>query len=191
MGSQSAGGSSKDFLDLVKAIGEAKSKAEEDRIMAGEQEYLKKKLAEPDIPKRRLKEYIVRLMYLEVLGHDASWGYIYAVKVAHDENLLLKRTGYLAVTLFLNDSHDLIILIVNTIQKDLKSDNHLVVCAALGAALKLINEETIPAVLNQVVDLLAHPKETVRKKAVMVLQRFYQRSPSSVSHLLPKFRQVR
>ena len=177
MGSQSAGGSSKDFLDLVKAIGEAKSKAEEDRIMAGEQEYLKKKLAEPDIPKRRLKEYIVRLMYLEVL--------------AHDENLLLKRTGYLAVTLFLNDSHDLIILIVNTIQKDLKSDNHLVVCAALGAALKLINEETIPAVLNQVVDLLAHPKETVRKKAVMVLQRFYQRSPSSVSHLLPKFRQVR
>jgi len=43
-------------------------------------------------------------------------------------------------------------------------------------------------VLPQVVDLLAHPKEAVRKKAVMTLHRFYQRSPSSVSHLVSNFR---
>ncbi|CAI5483683.1 unnamed protein product [Closterium sp. Yama58-4] len=190
LASQSAVGSSKDFLDLVKAIGEAKSKAEEDRIMAGELELLKKKISEPDVPKKRMKEYILRLMYLEILGHDASFGYIHAVKMTHDDNLLLKRTGYLACTLFLDDSHDLIILIVNTIQKDLKSDNYLVVCAALGAVCKLINEETIPAVLNPIVDLLKHPKELVRKKAVMALQRFHQRSPSSVSHVTEKFRQA-
>ncbi|KAF2315935.1 hypothetical protein GH714_040730 [Hevea brasiliensis] len=70
--------------------------------------------------------------------------------MTHDDSLLLKRTGYLAVTLFLNEDHDLIILIVNTIQKDLKSDNYLVVCAALNVVCKLINEETIPAVLPQV-----------------------------------------
>ncbi|GJP56805.1 hypothetical protein CLOM_g15852 [Closterium sp. NIES-68] len=190
LASQSAVGSSKDFLDLVKAIGEAKSKAEEDRIMAGELELLKKKISEPDVPKKRMKEYILRLMYLEILGHDASFGYIHAVKMTHDDNLLLKRTGYLACTLFLDDSHDLIILIVNTIQKDLKSDNYLVVCAALGAVCKLINEETIPAVLSPIVDLLKHPKELVRKKAVMALQRFHQRSPSSVSHVTEKFRQA-
>jgi AP-4 complex subunit epsilon-1 len=45
----------------------------------------------------------------------------------------------------------------------------------------------MPAVLPQVVELLAHPKEAVRKKAVMALQRFYQRSPSSVSHLVSNF----
>ncbi|KAK8505029.1 hypothetical protein V6N13_140025 [Hibiscus sabdariffa] len=188
MGSQGGFYQSKEFLDLVKSIGEARSKAEEDRIVLGEIDTLKRRISDPDIPKRKMKEYIIRLVYVEMLGHDASFGYIHAVKMTHDDSLLVKRTGYLAVTLFLNEDHDLIILIVNTIQKDLKSDNYLVACAALNAVCKLINEETIPAVLPQVVELLAHPKEAVRKKATMALHRFYQKSPSSVSHLVSNFR---
>ncbi|KAK7252585.1 hypothetical protein RIF29_36636 [Crotalaria pallida] len=179
---------SKEFLDLIKSIGESRSKAEEDRIVLHEIQTLKHRLTDPTIPPRQIKEYIIRLLYIEMLGHDASFGYIHAVKSTHRDSLLLKRTGYLAVTLFLHDNHDLIILIVNTIQKDLKSDNYLVVCAALNAVCKLINEDTIPAVLPQVVDLLAHSKEAVRKKAIMALHRFYQKSPSSVSHLVANFR---
>jgi AP-4 complex subunit epsilon-1 len=89
-----------------------------------------------------------------MLGHDASFGYIQAVKMTHDNNLLLKRNGYLVVTLFLNEDHDLIILIVNTIQKYLKLDNYLVCCATLIAMFKLLN-----VVFPQVVELLANPKE--------------------------------
>ena len=191
MGSQGGFGQSKEFLELVKSIGEARSKAEEDRIVVSEIETLKRRIIEPDIPKRKMKEFIIRLVYVEMLGHDASFGYIHAVKMTHDDNILIKRTGYLAVTLFLDENHDLIILIVNTIQKDLKSDNFLVVCAALNAVCRLINEETIPAVLPQVVELVNHPKEAVRKKAIMALHRFYQRSPCSVSHLVSNFRKVR
>lgn len=188
MGSQGGWGQSKEFLDLVKSIGEARSKAEEDRIVLREIEILKRRISDPDVHKRKMKEYIIRLVYVEMLGHDASFGYIHAVKMTHDDSLLLKRTGYLAVTLFLEENHDLIILIVNTIQKDLRSDNFLVVSAALNAVCKLINEETIPAVLPHVVDLLSHSKEAVRKKAIMALHRFYQRSPHSVSHLISNFR---
>ncbi|KAE9597930.1 putative adaptor protein complex AP-4, epsilon subunit [Lupinus albus] len=188
MSSQSSFSQSKDFLNLIKSIGEARSKAEEDRIILNEIQTLKRHISDPNIPKRKMKEFIIRLVYIEMLGHDASFGYIHAVKMTHDDSLLLKRTGYLAVTLFLNPDHDLIILIINTIQKDLKSDNYLIVCAALDASCRLINEETIPAVLPQVVDLLAHSKEAVRKKAVMVLHWFYQKSPSSLSHLVSNFR---
>lgn len=188
MGSQGGFGQSKEFLDLIKSIGESRSKAEEDRIVLREVETLKIRLNDPNTPKFKLKEYIIRLLYVEMLGHDASFGYIHAVKMTHDESLLLKRTGYLAVTLFLNEDHDLIILIVNTIQKDLKSDNYLVVSAALTAVCRLINEETIPAVLPQVVELLGHQKEAVRKKAVMALHRFYLKAPGSVSHLISNFR---
>ncbi|OIW10789.1 hypothetical protein TanjilG_27735 [Lupinus angustifolius] len=179
---------SKEFLDLIKSIGESRSKSEEDRIVLHQIQTLKIQLTEPNIPTRKIKEYIIRLLYIEMLGHDASFGYIHAVNITHHDSLLLKRTGYLAVTLFLHDNHDLIILIVNTIQKDLKSDNYLVVCAALNAVCRLINEDTIPAVLPQVVELLGHSKEAVRKKAVMALHRFYQKSPSFVSHLVANFR---
>jgi AP-4 complex subunit epsilon-1 len=187
MSSQGGWGSSKEFLDLVKSIGEANSQAEEERLVASEIEMLKRRNVEPDLPHKKMEEYIIRLVYIEMLGHDASFGYIQAVKMTHDDNLLLKRSGYLAVTLFLNKDYDLIILIVNTIQKDLKSDNYLVCCAALTAVCKLLNEETIPAVLPQVVELLTHPKELVRNKAVMALHRFHQRAPSTGSQLVPKF----
>ncbi|KAM0070155.1 putative adaptor protein complex AP-4, epsilon subunit [Helianthus debilis subsp. tardiflorus] len=188
MGSQGGFNQSKEFLDLIKSIGETRSKSEEDRIVLHEIETLKRRINEPDIPKRKMKEYIIRLVYIEMLGHDASFGYIHAVKMTHDDSVLLKRTGYLAVTLFLNEDHDLIILIVNTIQKDLKSDNYLVVCAALNACCRLINEETVPAVIGSVVELLGHQKEAVRKKAVMALHSFYRRAPSSVNHLVENFR---
>ena len=102
----------------------------------------------------------------------------------------MKRVGYLATSAFLNENHDLIILIVNTVQQDLKSDNYLVVCTALTTICRLVNEDTIPAVLPQVVELLNHSKEHVRKKAIMALHRFHQRSPSSISHLHAKFRQM-
>ncbi|KAI3694314.1 hypothetical protein L1987_77278 [Smallanthus sonchifolius] len=52
--------------------------------------------------------------------------------------------------------------------KDLISDNFVVVCAALNVACKLIDEETIPAVIQQVVELLGHQKEAARKKAVKI-----------------------
>jgi AP-4 complex subunit epsilon-1 len=42
MGSQGGFGQSKEFLELVKSIGEARSKAEEDRIVVHEIETLKR-----------------------------------------------------------------------------------------------------------------------------------------------------
>ncbi|CAL0331637.1 unnamed protein product [Lupinus luteus] len=179
---------SKEFQLLINSIGDSRSKSEEDRIVFNQIQTLKTQLTEPNISNRKFKEFIITLLYIEMLGHDASFAYIHAVNITHSDNLKLKRTGYLAVTLFLHDNHDLIILIVNTIQKDLKSDNYIVVCAALNAVCRLINEDTIPALLPQVVELLGHSKEAVRKKAIMALHRFFQKSPSSVSHLVANFR---
>ena len=170
--------------------GECKNKSDEDAIMRREVMLLRTILASPKLEKAKMKEYLIRLMYVEMLGHDASFGYINAVKATHESDLSMKRVGYLATSAFLDEHHDLIILIVNTVQQDLKNDNYLVVCAALTTVCRLVNEETIPAVLPQVVDLLTHPKEHVRKKAVMALHRFHQRSPSSVAHLHGKFRQM-
>jgi AP-4 complex subunit epsilon-1 len=64
------------------------------------------------VPHKKMKCIIIRFVYVEMLGHDASFGYIQAIKMTHDNNLLLKRSGYLVVILFLNENHDLIILIV-------------------------------------------------------------------------------
>lgn len=99
---------SREFFELIKAIGESKSKQEEDRIIAKEVVTLKKKLESggaggggstlgmiPGSPvpgasgaasgnalntnKKKAREFLVRVLYVEMLGHDGSFGYIKAV----------------------------------------------------------------------------------------------------------------
>ena len=94
---------SKEFFELIKSIGESKSKQEEDRIILNEIAVLKKKLENdkpgsitmniPGAPgggvatggnslntnKKKAREFLVRVLYVEMLGHDGSFGYIKAV----------------------------------------------------------------------------------------------------------------
>ncbi len=86
-----------------------------------------------------MKEYLVRLIYCEMLGHSTPFGYIHAVKFAQQASLFEKRVGYLAVSLMLHENHELILLLINTIQKDLKSANIVEVCMALTVLTRLIN----------------------------------------------------
>ena len=62
---------------LVWWPGECKSKSEEDAIMVREVETLKAKLRESGIERSKMKELLLRLLYVEMLGHDASFGYIH------------------------------------------------------------------------------------------------------------------
>eukprot|EP01113_Clastostelium_recurvatum_P042806 TRINITY_DN6977_c0_g1_i2.p1 TRINITY_DN6977_c0_g1~~TRINITY_DN6977_c0_g1_i2.p1 ORF type:complete len:1301 (-),score=435.89 TRINITY_DN6977_c0_g1_i2:44-3634(-) len=101
-----------------------------------------------------------------------------------------RATGLLAVALCLHEKHELMIMVVNSIMKGLKSPNYIEVGANLTAMCKLIDSETIPGFLPVVVQLLSHPKALVRKKAVMALLRFWQKAPDSIEHLHDKLRVV-
>ena len=180
---------SREFSDLVKAVGDCKSKQEEDRIIQREVALLRVRLSERDSA-ARMKELCVRMMYCEMLGQPVEFGYIHAVNLTQRTNLMEKRTGYLAASLFLDSKSELLILLVNTLQKDLKSQNPWEVCAALSAMTRLIGSETVPAVLKQVVDLLSHTNDQVRKKATMVLHRFLQTCPSAVQDHLDLFKRA-
>lgn len=57
------------------------------------------------------------------------------------------------------------------------------VCTALAAACKLIGPDLINAVLPAVTSLASHPKDLVRKKAVMALHRFQQLDPKHEGQL--------
>lgn len=176
----SGGHLSKEFFELVKAIGESRSKQEEDKIIVNEIAILKAHLQQPGISAKKMKEYMIRAVYAEMLGHDASFAYIHAVKLTHEKNLFAKRIGYLTCNLFLHKDHELMLLLINTMQRDLQSANHLEVCAALTAVCRLVNIEMIPAISPLVFKLLAHPQEVVRKKAVIAVHHFHKLVPEMV-----------
>lgn len=190
---------SKEFFELLKAVGESKSKQEEDRIMAKEVQCLKKKLSplppgasNPFQSKKKSREFLVRLLYVEMLGHDASFGYIKAVEMAASASLYHKRTGYLVCSCCLSPDHEFRFMLVNQMQRDMQSANVLEICGGLLAATSLITSDMVPAMSGEVMKLISHDSQTVRKKAIITLHRFFQLAPDVVSseELLEKARKV-
>lgn len=63
-----------------------------------------------------MKELLVRLIYVEMLGHNGEFGYIKAVELTASTNLLQKRVGYLTASLVLSPDHDFRFMMVNQLQ---------------------------------------------------------------------------
>jgi AP-4 complex subunit epsilon-1 len=100
-----------------------------------------------------------------------------------------KRVAYLAAALCFAPEHEFRMMLVNRMQRDLQSANVLEVSIALTAATKVLTADMIPAVLPLVSgSLLKHDQEIIRKKSVMLLQRFHALQPDSVSHMGDRFR---
>jgi AP-4 complex subunit epsilon-1 len=180
----------KDFFDLVKSIGESKSKQEEDRIVAEELIFLKKKIAEPGVNKKKMKELVIRSMYVEMLGQDASFSYIRAVELCASTNIHQKRSGYLAASLFLSPEHEFRFMLVNQIQRDMNSTNQLETCAALSAVCRIVTVDMIPAVLGEIIKLLKHEMDSVRKRAICALHRLYQMDKGCLQDHVEKIRRI-
>ncbi|XP_072818552.1 AP-4 complex subunit epsilon-1 [Vicugna pacos] len=175
---------------LVRGITALTSKHEEEKLIQQELNNLKATVSAPTTTLKMMKECMVRLIYCEMLGYDASFGYIHAIKLAQQGNLLEKRVGYLAVSLFLHENHELLLLLVNTVVKDLQSTNLVEVCMALTIVSQIFPREMIPAVLPLIEDKLQHSKEIIRRKAVLALYKFHIIAPNQVQHIHIKFRKA-
>uniref|UniRef100_A0A8C8VP45 AP-4 complex subunit epsilon n=1 Tax=Pelusios castaneus TaxID=367368 RepID=A0A8C8VP45_9SAUR len=175
---------------LIRSITALSSKHEEEKLIQQEQTNLKATVSAPTTTLRLMKECMVRLIYCEMLGYESSFGYIHAIKLAQQGNLLEKRVGYLAVSLFLHENHELLLLLVNTVVKDLQSTNLVEVCMALTVVSQIFPREMIPAVLPLIEDKLQHSKEIIRRKAVQALYKFYLIAPNQVQHIHDKFRKA-
>ncbi|XP_003967796.2 AP-4 complex subunit epsilon-1 [Takifugu rubripes] len=182
--------SSSKLGSLIRGITELTSKHEEQKLIEAELTSIKEQVSSPHNSMRQMKELMVRAIYCEMLGYDASFAYIHAIKLAQQGTALEKRVGYLAVSLFLNESHELLLLLVNTVLKDLQSTNLIEVCMALTVVSQIFPKDMIPAILPLVEEKLNNPKEIIRRKAVLALYKFYLIAPTQVQHIPNKFRKA-
>lgn len=59
---------------------------------------LKRKMPEATVGRKKMKEFLVRMIYVEMLGHDASFGYI-KVCIVRDEAALISKGVSLGASL--------------------------------------------------------------------------------------------
>jgi len=142
------------------------------------------------MPEKKLRELLIRAIYVEMLGHDASFSHIHAVNLTQSKNLLVKRIGYLACSLFIEENSDMVILMISTIQRDLQSKNHLEVLSALTVLGKICNQHVLMAVNDGVQKLLQHTHEMIRKKSVMIMFKMYKQYPQAIEGMDAKMKKA-
>ncbi|KAF8250787.1 Adaptor protein complex AP-2 alpha subunit [Wilcoxina mikolae CBS 423.85] len=124
------------------------------------------------------------LLYIYILGWNVDFGHLEAVNLVSATKYSEKQIGYLAVTLFLNEKHDFLHLVVNSIKKDLLDHNELNNCLALHAIANVGGREMGEALSPDVHRLLISPtsKSFVKKKAALTLLRLYRKFPGIIQN---------
>jgi AP-2 complex subunit alpha len=114
-----------------------------------------------------------------MLGYDIDFGHIEAVNLLSSNVYSEKHMGYLACTLLLNENHELVTLITNSIKRDLTQKDPNVQCLALTATANIGGKEQAESLAQDVQKLLVSgdTKLLVRKKAALCLLRLYRKYP--------------
>lgn len=106
---------------------------------------------------REAADHRAQLLYIYILGWNVDFGHLEAVNLISANKYSEKQIGYLAMTLFLHEKHELLHLVVNSIRKDLLDHNELFNCLALHAIANVGGREMGEALSGEVHRLLISP----------------------------------
>eukprot|EP00818_Percolomonas_sp_WS_P008692 CAMPEP_0117443314 /NCGR_PEP_ID=MMETSP0759-20121206/4628_1 /TAXON_ID=63605 /ORGANISM="Percolomonas cosmopolitus, Strain WS" /LENGTH=1435 /DNA_ID=CAMNT_0005235279 /DNA_START=239 /DNA_END=4546 /DNA_ORIENTATION=+ len=154
--------------------GDIHSKRDEQEIILDVISHLKDQINATDLENTQLKEYLIQMIYCEMFGYSTEFGYLAAINLASSDQFHSKRIGYLFVTNFISLEHELSVMMIGTLQKDLQSTNYLVVDLALRATSRLLTSTSLPALEPQIRKLFSHHKPIIRKKALLSLMQCYE-----------------
>ena len=130
----------------------------------------------PDGYQRR--KYVTKLLYMYVMGYELDFGHVPAIGLLGASKYHEKHTGYFAIQLLLGENHEMIPLIVNSLQEDLESRNDLVKCLALAAIANIGGKDMTETLAPDVLKLLLSAASTpmVKKKAAIAYLRLFRKN---------------
>lgn len=128
------------------------------------------------------KKYMWKLLYIHTLGYKIETGHRQATEFLHDSRFSVKQVGYLAVSLLLIEDEDILRMCLQSIRKDLSSENEFSICLALALVANVAIPEFAPSLIQDVQRLLTDPRSavSVRKKACLCMLRLIRQNPDCI-----------
>ncbi|KAL8804264.1 MAG: hypothetical protein Q9200_005892 [Gallowayella weberi] len=181
-GSSGNPSSMRGLVQFIADLRNARARELEEKRINKELANIRQKFKDGNLNGYHKKKYVCKLLYIYILGWNVDFGHLEAVNLISATKYSEKQIGYLAVTLFLHEQHELLHLVVNSIRKDLGSHNELYNCMALHAIANVGGREMGEALSGDVHSLLISPtsKPFVKKKAALTLLRLYRKYPGIV-----------
>ncbi|CAM1504175.1 Fc.00g017660.m01.CDS01 [Cosmosporella sp. VM-42] len=181
--SSSSNSNMRGLVQFIADLRNARARELEEKRINKELANIRQKFKDGSLSGYHKKKYVCKLLYIYILGWNVDFGHLEAVNLISANKYSEKQIGYLAMTLFLHEKHELLHLVVNSIRKDLLDHNELFNCLALHAIANVGGREMGEALSGEVHRLLISPtsKSFVKKKAALTLLRLYRKHPDIVS----------
>ena len=178
-----------EVMNFMKAVHRARSKTQESAIVHAELAAVKEKLKQTNTANKAspvLRNAFTKVIFCHLLGYDVSCLAIEAMKLCQQGQGYNKRLGYLVTSLLLHRNDDIALLMMSTLQHDLKSSDMGENWIALMIAGQLVAADHIEHILPSIVNNLTHRHDMVKEKAIHCLLTFHHISPGLLQSVMPK-----
>jgi AP-2 complex subunit alpha len=129
------------------------------------------------------KKYVWKMLYIYMLGYDVDFGHMETVSLISAPKYPEKQVGYIVTSCLLNENHDFLRLVINTVRNDIIGNNETFQCLALTMVGNIggrdFSESLAPDVQKLLLSSSCRP--VVRKKAALCLLRLYRKNPDVVN----------
>lgn len=168
------GSSLKSFIRAVRAT---KTIAEERAVIRKESAKIRTAFRDPRQDEIHRRKNIEKLLYLYILGEPTYFGQVECLKLLVSPSLPSKRLGYLAAMLILDENQEILTLLTNSLDNDLKSDNQYIAGMALATLGNVASPELAKDLYANVDSLLSSSTPYLKKKAAIVAAKLVKKEP--------------
>ncbi|KAA1478331.1 ARM repeat-containing protein [Dentipellis sp. KUC8613] len=170
----SSGALSRAHYTLVRNVESAATPQDADHFLFAEIDSLRDSLSRPGLTTKRVKETLILLLYCSVTlaaglrAGEMEFALPHAVNLAEaGASIQERRIGYLFCAEMMPTDHELRLMLVNTLRKDLETLDVPRICLALDFLIRCPSEDVIPAIQSRLRDLSSHNSPHVRRRALL------------------------
>ncbi|KAI0503313.1 adaptin N terminal region-domain-containing protein [Xylaria bambusicola] len=132
---------------------------------------------------------LLKLIYLEMFGHDMSWASFNVLEVMASSKYHQKRVGYLGAIQSFRPDTEVLMLATNLLKKDLTATSTTTISLPIVTLPHVITPSLALSVLPDILPRLSHSSPTVRKKTIVTLYRLALVYPETLRAAWPKIKE--
>ncbi|KAG6356745.1 hypothetical protein INS49_014619 [Diaporthe citri] len=132
---------------------------------------------------------LLKLIYLEMMGHDMSWASFNVLEVMSSPKHHQKRIGYLGAVQSYRPDTEVLMLATNLLKKDLTSGTTNTISLPIHALPHFITPSLALSTLADLLPRLTHTNPSIRKKTIVTLYRLALVYPETLRAAWPKIKE--
>ncbi|KAK9412821.1 putative AP-3 complex subunit delta [Seiridium unicorne] len=132
---------------------------------------------------------LLKLVYLEMFGHDMSWASFNVLEVMASPKYHQKRVGYLGAIQSFRPDTEVLMLATNMLKKDVTGASTTTIALPIIALPHLITPSLALSVLSDLLPRLSHSNPSIRKKTIVTLYRMALVYPETLRAAWPKIKE--